>query len=95
MELVGRLERNSKQTITRYCGDLSGAIVPHALLTEAAACIREMVEKREGLEEDFYQAVSVAYYRGATEWARRNYPQWTAWIEEGRVCLPPAPGAEE
>lgn len=46
MELAGRLENNSKQTITRYCGDLDGAIVPHALLTEAAACIREMVEWR-------------------------------------------------
>lgn len=46
MELVRRLESNSKQTITRYCGDLDGAIVPHDLLTEAAACIREMVEWR-------------------------------------------------
>ena len=46
MELVERLERNSKQTITRYCGDLNGAIVPHDLLTEAAACIREMAEWR-------------------------------------------------
>ena len=60
MELVGRLERNSKQTITRYCGDLSGAIVPHALLTEAAACIRELVEQRAGL----YDAVSLGFYDG-------------------------------
>ncbi|WP_338575811.1 hypothetical protein V8J38_11435 [Brevundimonas olei] len=81
MELVGRLERNSKQTITRYCGDLDGAIVPHALLTEAAACIREMVEKREGLEEDLYQAVLVAYRRGAREWARLNYPALISRLE--------------
>lgn len=85
MELVGRLER------------LAAGAFPYtaSVAAEAAACIREVVEKREGLEEDLYQAVSVAYHRGATEWARRNYPQWTAWIEEGRVCLPPAPGAED
>lgn len=71
-----------------------GEWIARDILREAAACIRDMVERREGLEEDLYQAVSVAYHRGATEWARRNYRQWTAWIEEGRVCLPPAPGAE-
>jgi len=105
MELVRRLENGSDRFLKwAYKEPYSGApvisIPRHpdnidALLTEAAACIREMVEKREGLEEGFYQAVSVAYHRGATEWARRNYPQWTAWIEEGRVCLPPAPGAED
>lgn len=87
MELVERLEK--------YVGPVRDNEIQIASdIREAAACIREMVEKREGLEEDLYQAVSVAYLRGATEWARRNYPQWTAWIEEGRVCLPQAPGAE-
>ena len=88
MELVGLVEGRIGQDFDGEC---------HLTETEArriAACIREMVEKREGLEEDLYQAVSVAYHRGATEWALRNYPQWAAWIEEGRVCLPPAPGAE-
>jgi len=45
--LIERLEAGSKQTITRYCGDLDGAIVSHDLLAEAAACIRELVEWRD------------------------------------------------
>lgn len=64
------------------------------ILTEAAACIREMVEKREGLEEDLYQAVLVAYRRGAVEWTMLNYPQWINAISAGREVCPPAPGAE-
>ena len=70
-------------------------------LTEAAACIREMVEvennaiqNREGLEEDLYQAVLVAYRRGAVEWTQLNYPQWINAISAGREVCPPAPGAE-
>jgi len=86
MELVGRLED------PRMDGPLN---------REAAACIREMVEvendaiqKREGLEEDLYQAVLVAYRRGAVEWTQLNYPQWINAISAGREVCPPAPGAE-
>ncbi|GEM_PF-4474190 len=55
-----------------------------ALLDEAAACIRELVDSREGVNEDLYQAVLVAYRRGATEWTRLNYPQWFNAIVAGR-----------
>lgn len=40
--LVERLREASRQTITRYCGDLDGAIVPHALCREAAAEIEAL-----------------------------------------------------
>lgn len=93
-DLITRLELHAKDASTL---ELYG-LAQH--LTEAAACIREMVEvendaiqKREGLEEDLYQAVLVAYRRGAVEWTRLNYPQWFAAISSGReVCpLPSAP----
>lgn len=89
MELVGRLEG-----IATDNRDTLHPITLHAL-TEAAACIREMVEKREGLEEDLYQAVLVAYRRGAVEWTMLNYPQWINAISAGREVCPPAPGAED
>ncbi|MFC5374026.1 hypothetical protein ACFPIF_15790 [Brevundimonas faecalis] len=87
MELVGRLEGNAKQTITRYCGDLDGAIVPHALLTEAAACIRELVEQKP-----------FAYFQWNEGWKL-----WEQVIPEASgqphvvaaYRLPPAPGAED
>lgn len=85
MELVGRLEKDAERLAFGLSADL---------LTEAAACIREMVERREGLEEDLYQAVLVAYRRGAVEWTMLNYPQWINAISAGREVCPPAPGAE-
>lgn len=104
-ELVGRLENGSDRFLKwAYKKVYSGApvisIPRHpdnidVLLTEAAACIREMVERREGLEEDLYQAVRVAYRRGALEWTQLNYPQWINAISAGREVCPPAPGAED
>lgn len=91
MELVGRLDRIAQGAFP-YTASVAA---------EAAACIREMVEvendaiqKREGLEEDLYQAVLVAYRRGAVEWTQLNYPQWINAISAGREVCPPAPGAE-
>lgn len=96
MELVDRLDYSA--SANRGLGR-DGLVT---LLTEAAACIREMVEiendaiqKREGLEEDLYQAVLVAYRRGAVEWTMLNYPQWIDAISAGREVCPPAPGAED
>lgn len=70
MELVGRLENGSDRFLKwAYKEPYSGApvisIPRHpdnidALLTEAAACIREMVEQRAGL----YDAVSLGFYDG-------------------------------
>lgn len=64
-----------------------------AVAAEAAAALRDQQDRREGMEEDLYQAVLVAYRRGAVEWTRLNYPQWFGAISSGReVCpLPSAP----
>lgn len=40
------------------------------------------LDKIDGLEADLRCAVQVAYKRGATEWARLNYPQWIDWLEQ-------------
>lgn len=95
MELVGLVEGRIGQDFDGEC---------HLTADEArqiAACIREMLEvendaiqKREGLEEDLYQAVLVAYRRGAVEWTMLNYPQWINAISAGREVCPPALGAE-
>lgn len=53
------------------------------------------IQNREGLEEDLYQAVLVAYRRGAVEWTMLNYPQWINAISAGLEVCPPAPGAED
>jgi hypothetical protein len=91
MELVGRLEK-----VTAKPAGPGGIVRGKKRdLIEAAACIREMVERREGLEEDLYQAVSVAYARGARDWARLNYPAWIDSISARCSPLPPAPGAED
>ena len=110
MELVGRLERRGRIHRARASGlqkrivagdrsvslqDPQNAIREAETDEQAAACIREMVEKREGLEEDLYQAVLVAYRRGALEWTQLNYPQWINAISAGREVCPPAPGAED
>ena len=65
----------------------------YGLLNEAAAALRDQQDRREGMEEDLYQAVLVAYRRGAVEWARLNYPKWFDAISTGReVCpIPSAP----
>lgn len=47
------------------------ATKPRALLTEAAG-------KIEGLEADLFEAVKVAFRRGAVQWTRLNYPDWYA-----------------
>lgn len=47
-----------------------------ALASETAAALRVLSDSLEGTDEDLYQAVLVAYRRGAHEWARLNYPKW-------------------
>lgn len=44
--------------------------------TDEQAEIALLRAKIEGLEADLYLAVSVAFHRGATEWARLNYPEY-------------------
>lgn len=61
------------------------------LLDEAAAALRDQQDRHEGMEEDLYQAVLVAYKRGAGTWVEMNYPKWLGWIKEGRACLPSSP----
>jgi hypothetical protein len=50
---------------------------------EAATTIRSLLarvaaleDSNEGLTADLHDAVQTAYNRGATEWARLNYPKW-------------------
>lgn len=49
--LEKRLNADSRQNITRYFGDLSGAIVAHELLRDAAAAVAELKERRESMQE--------------------------------------------
>ena len=67
--------------------------LPHVKQTvaEAAAALHDQQDRHEGMEEDLYQAVLVAYKRGAVTWVEMNYPKWLGWIKEGRACLPSAP----
>ena len=54
------------------------------LLSERAellATVERMRDKVEGLDSDLRCAVQVAYLRGATEWAKRNYPGMIDWLE--------------
>ena len=54
------------------------------LLSERAellATVERMRDKVEGLDSDLRCAVQVAYLRGATEWAKRNYPGMIEWLE--------------
>lgn len=48
--LEKRLRDGSKQKITRYFGDLNGAIISHDALSEAADMIAELKEARAALE---------------------------------------------
>lgn len=73
-------------------GDLVvGPNMMRAALEEAAAALRDQQDRHEGMEEDLYQAVLVAYKRGAVTWVEMNYPKWFGWIKEGRALLPSAP----
>lgn len=59
-------------------------------LERQAAEIERLRDKVEGLESDLRCAVQVAYNRGATEWARLNYPDMIEWLEscaEARAAL--------
>jgi hypothetical protein len=61
-----------------------------AKLERQAAEIEMLRDKVEGLESDLRCAVQVAYNRGATEWARLNYPDMIEWLEscaEARAAL--------
>jgi hypothetical protein len=70
---------------------------PSLLMNEAAdtlerqaAEIERLRDKVEGLGTDLRCAVQVAYNRGATEWARLNYPDMIEWLEscaEARAAL--------
>lgn len=55
---------------------------------EALARIEVLEDSNEGLTEDLYQAVLVAYRRGAREWAWLNYPQWRDALAAGREVCP-------
>ena len=48
----------------------------------SGAAVGVLHDKIEGLEEELFSAVKVAYQRGAVEWTRLNYP---AWFERFRV----------
>jgi hypothetical protein len=59
-------------------------------LERQAAEIERLRDKVDGLESDLRCAVQVAYNRGATLWARLNYPDMIEWLEscaEGRAAL--------
>jgi len=81
------IERLEKYCPTNEWGDK----VHHTICDEAAAALRDQQDRHEGMEEDLYQAVLVAYKRGAVTWVEMNYPKWFGWIKEGRACLPSAP----
>ena len=55
-----------------------------------AAEIERIRDRVEGLETDLRCAVQTAYNRGATEWARLNYPDMFEWLKscaEARAAL--------
>lgn len=52
--------------------------------TAAEARADRLADSNEGLTEDLYQAVLVAYRRGAHEWAWLNYPQWRDALAAGQ-----------
>lgn len=45
--------------------------------------IPELHDKIEALEAELFEAVSVAYNRGAVEWTKRNYPAWFERLKVG------------
>lgn len=59
-----------------------------SVANEHAADLRSLLARvsalegsNEGLTADLHDAVQTAYNRGATEWARLNYPKWIEWLE--------------
>ncbi len=63
-------------------------VTKHAVLFAAALVARRTLDIEEdridGLESDLFDAVQVAYNRGAEEWATLNYPAWKERLEAGR-----------
>lgn len=53
-------------------------LAEEAVLTIAQLTMEkeQLMEKIDCVETELFEAVQVAYYRGATEWARLNYPNW-------------------
>jgi len=60
----------------------------HDICDQAAAAIERLSDSNEGLTEDLYQAVLVAYRSGAHDWVRLNYPQWINAISAGQEVAP-------
>jgi len=52
-------------------------------LEAAEARVAELTDKVEGLEADLDSAVEVAFWHGATEWTRLNYPKQFAALKCG------------
>ena len=62
-------------------------------MVAAEARADRLADSNEGLTEDLYQAVLVAYRRGAHEWAWLNYPQWRNALAAGQEVAPIARAA--
>jgi len=97
-DIAGLCERLREPTVlTSYDGLDPVVLGPTGIRIEAAdtierqaAEIERLRDKVEGLETDLRCAVQVAYNRGATEWARLNYPGMIEWLEscaEARAAL--------
>jgi hypothetical protein len=97
--LCEELRESATQVFGHYAGEPEDTLclAPIAKITEAAdtlerqaAEIERLRDKVEGLESDLRCAVQVAYNRGATLWARLNYPDMIEWLEscaEDRAAL--------
>jgi len=87
MELVGRIDGILTDNGTDYHPILRCA------LTEAAACIREMVEREERRIE---AAFMWAWSRGSGTFLQDpdGLAEWRAYRRSALRALPPAPGAE-
>lgn len=72
--LVERLEGGPHEW--GYRCPVEGTFIVDDAPFHAAAALRSLSDSLEGTDEDLYQAVLVAYRRGAHEWARLNYPKW-------------------
>jgi hypothetical protein len=78
-----------RQVTTKWYRNPDGPKAAKTLERQAAE-IKRLRDKVEGLESDLRCAVQVAYNRGATEWARLNYPDMIEWLEscaEARAAL--------
>lgn len=103
MELVERLEEDAAGAMA--CGET--CITSTALLTEAAACIREMVEWRPIADHDNSATEVLVMEEGWSKpivaWRHHPSSRTDEWLSvpgayrvyPSRFCpLPPAPGAE-